>query len=271
MPSNTGSFSLYVGSIFILLSILSLFIVFYLLKRDIISETKLEKVIDYGKWVIGSVAIVVGGSIISDGFKERDQDVKELEYFDKYVATVTEVEGVEKRYLLCEYFAAVSPDGAMKDSWNRYLKIITPLYDTFKLTKQKIAIIEGKDSLTPKDLKTITVLHDKNAALEGSLLDADPTPVTPTVYIQYGDSIKIEGAKKIQEAINQSGYDAPGVEYIPTFRYKKNRIIYFKSEDARTALSLQQFLRQRNMPVDVVKLSSYSAKVKRGTIELWIK
>ncbi len=88
MLSNTGTVSFILYGIFIVIAILGLFIAIYFIKKDNIPSEKLEKIIDLSKYTIVSVAITTRGIIITNLFKEREQDVKELEYFDKYVQDV---------------------------------------------------------------------------------------------------------------------------------------------------------------------------------------
>jgi hypothetical protein len=65
--------------------------------------------IDLFKYTIVSVAIATVSLVISDLFKERDQDVKELEYFDKYVEDVKKADGILERFQLSKYLSIVAP------------------------------------------------------------------------------------------------------------------------------------------------------------------
>lgn len=153
MFTNTGNLSFYLGISFILLAFIGLIVAFRLVKNGSIEPDKLDKLIELGKWFIISVALVVGSAIVVDGFKEREQDVREIEVFDKYVTTITEVEGVEKRWLLAEYFSMVAPDGELRKSWVAYKELIKPRLDEFRLAKAEKKIIDNKEQLTEADIR----------------------------------------------------------------------------------------------------------------------
>lgn len=275
MFSNIGNLSFYLGISFIAFSILGLFFFYYVLQKDLMDESKLAKVIDLGKWVIGSVAIVLSGSIISDGFKEREQDVRELEFFDKYVATVTQADGIEQRWRLCEYFAAVSPAGEMRSAWENYQKIIEPDYRLYQSTKEKLNALYAKDSLDNQDKDSIKVLSETKRSLETSLVTITPeSKVTErfTVYIQFGKTTGREAAAKMRNAINDSGdkfgFNAPGIEYIES--NTTNEIRYFRAEDESAANALRELLANYGADLQVKPALQFSRTVKPGTLEVWV-
>lgn len=275
MFSNTGSLSFYLGIAFIGIAIAGVWFVYYALSRGLIDESKLDKVIDLGKWVIASVAIILSGAIISDGFKEREQDVKELEFFDKYVATVTQAEGIEQRWLLCEYFASVSPPGEMRSSWQNYQKVIEPAYKSYKQGKAEIAKLSAKDSLSNDELKKLSTLREKTHVLEQSLVghansEAKVLPETNnTVYIQYGKTAGRDGASEVMNVINDFGYKAPGIEFIENI--KTNEIRYFRKSDEEAAMALQALLSNHQVETKIQKAFQFEGRTKPGTVEIWLK
>ena len=100
MFSDTGNVSLWLGIFFILTSLSGIFVIYSIIKNKSIENENIDKIIELGKWFIVSVAITLSVSIVNDGFREREQDIKEMEIFDKYVDTILEAAGVEKKKVI---------------------------------------------------------------------------------------------------------------------------------------------------------------------------
>lgn len=198
MFTNTGNLSFYMGVVFILLAFTGLLVTYWLVKNNSIEEGKLAKLVDLGKWFIASVAIVVGATIIGDGFKEREQDIKEIDVFDKYVTTVTEADGIEKRWLLAEYFSIVAPDGELRKSWEAYKTSIKPSLEEYRANKAKLADLSDKKEQTESDLKQIATLEKKTQALEQSLVavpNNQTKPISQEWLIITGADATVEAAR----------------------------------------------------------------------------
>lgn len=116
MFSDTGNLSLFLGIFLVLMSLSGIVIIYLIIKSKSIENDKIDKMIELGKWFIVSIAITLSTSIINDGFRERDQDIKEIGVFDKYTDIILDAEGIQKRKLLSEYFACVSPSGPIRTS-----------------------------------------------------------------------------------------------------------------------------------------------------------
>jgi 5,10-methenyltetrahydromethanopterin hydrogenase len=99
---------------FIAIAIASLIILYKFLKSGTLEPDKLDKLVDFFKTVVMTTALATVAYVITDLFKEREQDVKELEYFDKYVQEVKEVNG-QGRLQLSKYLSIVAPSGEMKE------------------------------------------------------------------------------------------------------------------------------------------------------------
>ena len=143
---------------------------YVLIKKGTIESEKLDKLIDLGKWFIVSVAIVLAAAIVNDGFREREQDIKEIDVFDKYISTITRADGIEQRWLLCEYFATVSPEGHLQKAWVNYQAILKPRYEEYKKNKTEIVEITNKENPTDVEKQKLAVLQVENAVLEKSFL-----------------------------------------------------------------------------------------------------
>ena len=131
MLSNTGTVSFYLYLFFIVIGLLSIFIVYYLIKKGTLDPDKLENFLAYFKWVIITLAISTVTLIVTDLFKERDQDIEELQYFDKYVNDVKNEDRPLVRLQLAKYLSIVAPSGEMKKSWTNYYDTIKKEYDDY--------------------------------------------------------------------------------------------------------------------------------------------
>ena len=109
MFENTGELSFYLGIGFVSIASIGVALILIMMLRKSLSDGGMEKFIGLFKWFIISVALVIGATIITDSFKERDQDVEEIAIFEKYVDTITAADGIEKRWLLAQYFSSVVP------------------------------------------------------------------------------------------------------------------------------------------------------------------
>lgn len=154
MLSNTGTVSFVLYFIFIAIGVVSLFWVYRLIQKTDIDEGKLDKFLDYFKWVVITLSISTVTMIIGDLFKERDQDVKELEYFDKYVEEVKVVNG-QGRLQLSKYFSIVAPSGDMKKSWENYYKEVKKEYEDYLAALARKEKNEANENPTPEIKKQI--------------------------------------------------------------------------------------------------------------------
>ena len=141
MLANTGTVSFILYGVFILLTIIAMVYAFKQIKNGTIETEKLDKMIELFKYAIVSTAIATVTLVVSNLFKEREQDVKELEYFDKYVGDVKKVDGIQERLQLSKYLSIVAPNGKLKESWTSY-------YDTVKLEyKEYLVDLANKKTL----------------------------------------------------------------------------------------------------------------------------
>ncbi len=194
---NTGYLSFGLGIIYLFLSLCGLIFVYHLIKKKSLEEKSLNKLIETGKWFVISVALVIGATIISDGFKERDQDLKEMEAFHKYVNTITKVEGVEQRYLLAEYFSIVAPNGGLKTAWQNYKIEVGKARNQFRNNKEKINELERKPSLTKAEIKEKEKLEQENEALNQQFISESNEESTAQIEERM---IIAGGDKTIEEA-----------------------------------------------------------------------
>ena len=70
--------------------------------------------IDFFKWFVVSVAIVIMTKIIDSGFKDRELGIQELNEYGRYVELITDYNKVAERRLLAQFFAYVSPSDKLR-------------------------------------------------------------------------------------------------------------------------------------------------------------
>lgn len=113
-------------------------------------EQKFERFkyyVDFAKWFIVSVALVVVTLIIDAGFKDRAAGLSELQQYDKYVTQLIVLnEEVGPRRLLAQYFANVTASDKLRERWQEYYKLLDGEY--IILMKARQEKIKTRDSLT---------------------------------------------------------------------------------------------------------------------------
>ena len=211
MFTNTGTLSFWLGISFIILAIIWLVIISFRIakKHDQIPET--EKLIEVGKWFFVSVAIVLGSAIVSDAFKERDQDVKEIEVFNKHVATITKADGIEERWLLTEYFASVAPAGGLQTSWVKYEQKLWPQVENYrkeKARKEELEQLKKENvALTAEQVKEHAELTVSTAKQEKPLVSDRPeqtSSATEWVIIAATDSTLLAAQTELNKAVKNN-------------------------------------------------------------------
>jgi hypothetical protein len=206
MLSNTGNMSLWLSVFFILISLSGIIVIFLIIKNKSIENENIDKIIELGKWFIASVAITLSASIVNDGFRERDQDLKEMDVFDKYVDTVLQAKGIETIKLLCEYFSSVSPDGPIKTSWKDYEKKIDGHIAELKEAEKKKADLDAKEqkgaALSESEKIEIANLEEKISAAKNYSLLLGADQVQEWVIIAGSDpdaKLANDEVKKVKE------------------------------------------------------------------------
>ena len=70
-------------------------------------------------------------------------------------------DGLEKRKLLCEYFATVSPNGSIRDAWTKYKEVVDKHLEEDKIDNVKSAELREKvknNTATSIDIDNLTKL-----------------------------------------------------------------------------------------------------------------
>lgn len=177
MSLDTGLLSLVLGISFIIISAGGIVFIYSKIKNGSLEDNKIDKLIELGKWFITSVGLVLSISMVSDGFKERDQDLKEFVVFDKYMEVIFDkaTDSLQKRKLLSDYFTSVSPTGAIKDGWGEYRKLVMADIKEYNQAKQLIDKINEKKikqkQLEPEESKALASAEAKVALLNLNLAE----------------------------------------------------------------------------------------------------
>lgn len=122
-----------------------------------------DKLIEIGKWYIVSVALAFSTKILETGYKEREYALKEMATFDKHIETITDVEGVEKRWRLVNYYAIVTPSENLRERWIVYKEYISGEHQEYMHLKEEVLALKNKPSLSPEDL---IQLKNKNRRIQ---------------------------------------------------------------------------------------------------------
>jgi hypothetical protein len=273
MLEDTGKLSMLLGVSLIALSLIGIFVVYQLIKSKSVSDSGLDKLIELGKWFMVSVAIVLSTAIVNDGFRERDQDVKEMQVFDKYTTVVLEADGVEKRKLLTEYFASVSPDGRIKKAWERYKSVVEAQVVEYREQQAKLQSLSEKTAqgtATTAEKAQRDVLATTVSVINQSL--ASPSMIKPRVYFH----IRTE-AQRAQAVSLIKGLGARADVYVPGIERldrgpKTTELRFFRKAEEQEARQIAEAITTLGTPAAATYVQGYegSTTIRQRHYELWI-
>ena len=217
MFSDTGNLSFWLSVFFLLISLSGILAIYSIIKNKSIETGNVDKLIELGKWFMVSVAITLSASIINDGFREREQDIKEMAVFEKYTNIILGADGVEKRRLLCEYFASVSPEGPIKKSWENYKTIVDRHITEIREAERKALVIAKRaeeGTASPAEIEEKVRLIEKASALNQSLIpNANQADLKPRIYFHIRDeSQRIQAKRLADEVESLANVVVPGVQ-----------------------------------------------------------
>jgi hypothetical protein len=220
--SNTGTVSFILYGVFIAITIIALFVAIRQIVKGVIPADKLDKMIDLFKYAIVTTAIATTTLIITDLFKEREQDINELEYFDKYVQDVKKVDNIQERLQLCKYLSIVAPSGEMKKSWQAYYTEVQKEYEQY--LSLKAADQASHDSVaapaSPNELRNELLIN----AAEKPLVTEAATSIVPAE--RFVVNANADGTKAAQ-------YEQRGFELLMNGNYSEAATAFTQSENAK--------------------------------------
>lgn len=205
MLNSIDSFSTVFGLGFLIVTLIVLAILGIVLwhYRNDVQQATVDKIIEMAKWYIVSVGIVVGATIITNAFKEREADVKEIEVFEKHVATIIKAGGIEERRLLAEYFSMVAPKGDLRDSWILYRDYINAEVEKYRANKAEEERLADVKQRNPEEEAKLAKLQKTNTKLEKPLISQETT--SPEWVIIVGTDVSVGDAKyELEKAVGVS-------------------------------------------------------------------
>jgi hypothetical protein len=213
---------------------------------------------------------------VSNLFKEREQDIKELEYFDRYVEDVKKADGIQERYLLAKYLSIVAPSGELKNSWKAYHESLTDEYQEYlRLKKEKAALDTltnpSEAQLAKKQQLTETIV------LKEAPLVAQYSNLIPRVYMHISDESQRDIAKALQTTLISQNFNVPGIENVGRkknyFIPSKTEVRYYREEELADANRIIDMLKSLNAHIPVndvpVKIAGTGRGTRPGHFEIW--
>jgi hypothetical protein len=208
--------------------ILSFFIILiYLYQGGSISPESQKRIFEFSKWYIVSVAIVFAAKIIETSFTERETGIKEMQVYDKYVATILEADNIESRWKLAEYFSTVTPTERLRERWVAYKETIKPDYLKFKELDQKEIELLSKDSLTSEQKNTLNIIQKEKATFERRLVDK----LTGKWVVVFTADTELEPSKYELNNLIKAGIEDPKI-YFRNNSYRTISKTFSSKQDA---------------------------------------
>lgn len=278
MFANTGTVSFILYGIFIAITVITLFVAFYVILKGKIDTGKLDKMIELFKYAIVSVAIATVTLVVSDMFKEREQDVKELEYFDRYVDDVEKVDGIEQRFHLSKYLSIVAPSGELKKSWSNYHDTIKIEYAEYLRDKKEKAKLDTITNPTKEQEVRKEQLNEKIEKKETPLVSVVQAPaLKPRVYIQIAEEAQRPVAASLQTVLRNEHFNAPGIENVGknprTLIPAATEVRYYREEELDQALRLITLLKSMKLGLKInetpQKVPGSGRGTRPGHYEIW--
>jgi hypothetical protein len=280
MLSNTGSVSLVLYAIFILIAIGGSIIAIVFIAKGTIAADKIDKIIELAKYTIVSTAIATVTLIVADLFKEREQDIKELEYFDKYVQDVKKVDGIEERFLLSKYLSIVAPSGELKKSWKQYYDTLNIEYQEYLHLKKEKERLDTISNPTEEQLEKKQQITEKIQMKETPIVSSTVYENIPTsVYIHISDESQRQMAKLLESTLINEGFVIPGIENIGKkpniFIPSRTEVRYYRIEELAGAQRLIAILKSQQPSMAInetpVKISGTGRGTRAGHFEIWFR
>lgn len=277
MLSNTGTVSLILYAVFIGIAIIGLIIAVISLKNKNVDLVRLDKIIDLSKYTIVSIAIATVTLIVSDLFRERQQDVKELEYFDKYVQDVKKVDGLEERFQLSRYLMIVAPNGDLKKSWKQYYDTLKLEHAVYVALKQKSKILDTIKNPTFQQKIEKAKVNEEIEQKESPLVSSAQVSIIPRAYLHISNEGQRAQARALQTVLQNENFDVPGIEnvgkkgdrYIPV----NTEVRYYRSEEFADAVRLLNIVKSKAPELSTgaipVKVPGNGRGTRPGHFEIW--
>ena len=209
--------------------------IIYALFGGSISKENIDRIVDFSKWYIVSVAIVFAAKTIEAGFSERETGIKEMQVYDKYVVTILEADNIEARWKLAEYFSTVTPTERLRVRWLEYKNSIEKDFQKFQELQAKETELLSKGSLTPTQEENLNKVQREKATFENKLLG---NKVGRWVIVFSGDT-NLESSQYELNKLTKGGVENPQI----FFRDRRFRVIskiFLNQQEANDYLNLHK-------------------------------
>jgi tetratricopeptide (TPR) repeat protein len=123
--------------------------------------------LDFIKWAVGSVAVVIAVKIIDAGFQDREINVREMDHYLKYMTYITNDKQVGELRSIAEFYKTISISKPVRERWEAYYVIVDARYAVAK--KQQDAV---RDSITLLNLALAKNPQDSGKAARLQVLEA---------------------------------------------------------------------------------------------------
>lgn len=160
---------------------------------------KFKLIMEYAKWFVVSVVLVVVALIIDSGFKSREQGLKEVTEYDKYIEILVYNDNVGAKVKLAEFLSIISTSDDIRERWEIYHKKVKAEYEEFeKMNAEKEAKLEVlkqkeiKKTLTDEDVIKLNKLKKEKNDIESQLSEEIKLPPKITEGNVIKETIKEE-------------------------------------------------------------------------------
>lgn len=240
-------------------------------------NNKFERIkywVEFAKWFLASVALVLTSSIVSWNFTSRDKSFEEVKFYsDKYMTELIVFnDQIGPRYKLAQFFKNVTVDKKQRQGWERYFEEVKEEFDAkqlelkeqAKLKEEFDVRIEKNDSLTPAEKQQFDNLKMEIQQLKSDLNAALKLPETRSqeellfklkVYI-YNIAELEDKAEEVSNLMKET-YGIITVKMgTPSWKLNKDEIVYFNSRQLNQCKALQTVLREKGLGEIPLRLSS---------------
>ena len=183
-----------------------------------------DKFIELFKWFIGSVVIVVVTFVIETGFKERQTGIEEIDVYNNYIDIILNVEDIEQRWRLVEYFSVVTPTPRLRERWIEYKRVIEPNYYEYKNLQRLEENILNQSQIA---VDSLVMIQSQMSQLNVPMVEKDKSTVAGEYerlgfqcLVEKDVVCAIENFKQAEESYN--GYHQVYDIYIYLLKNKSN-------------------------------------------------
>jgi hypothetical protein len=234
------------------------------------------------QWLFAGVIFVIVDKVNDKYFKNRDVNLQEMTFNDRYVQTIMAKDNYGEQMELAKYYACLSVQPEVRNGWIKYYQLKQNEFQKNEIEIKKLqdsilnlkfdANGNARDSLNDKEEFLLGQLNDKLNYKENQQTAKTVPQATVIdnskarrIYIQYDKDVK-DTAISYQKLFNLSNWKAPGIERRDDI--KSSSIRYFYQDDISLANELQSLINRPTMKT--IYVSGFEGKVPAGQLEIWL-